>query len=62
MKIFIIVPSYGILLSVIKSRKMGVAGHVASTGRRMLTKEKTTWVDLEENGEKKLSWTLSESG
>ena len=54
MKIFIIVPSCGVLLRVIKSRRMGVGGgHIASTGRRMLTKEKTTWVDLDVNGKKK---------
>jgi len=52
MKMFIIVP-YGILLRVIKSGRMGVAGHVASTGRRMLTKEKTTWVDLDVNKKKR---------
>ena len=60
MKIFIIAPSYCVLLRVIKSRRMGVGGgHVASTGRRMLTKEKTTWVDLDVNGKKKkLNWTV----
>jgi hypothetical protein len=52
-----IVSFYGILLSVIKSRRMGVAGHVASTGRRMLTKEKTAWVDLDVN-KMKLNWML----
>jgi len=55
MKIFIIVPTYGILLRVIKSRRMVVAGLVASTGRRMLTKEKTTWVDLDVNGNKEIN-------
>jgi len=58
MKIFIIVPFHGILLRVIKPRRMGVAGHIANTGRRMLTKEKTTWVDLDVNGKNKLNWTL----
>jgi len=56
-KVFTIVSFYGILLSVIKLRRIAVAGHVASTGRRMLTKEKTTWVDLDVN-KKKLNWML----
>ena len=56
-KVFTIVSFYGILLSVIKLRRIGVAGHVASTGWRMLTKEKTTWVDLDVN-KKKLNWML----
>ena len=54
----LIVPFYGILLRVIRSRRMGVAGHVANTGRRMFTKEKTTWKNLDVNGKTKLHWTL----
>ena len=62
MNISIIVPFYGILLRVIKPRRMGVAGHVASTGRKMLTNEKTTWVDLDVNGKKEIKLDVKETG
>jgi hypothetical protein len=50
MEIFIVVPFDDILLRVIKSRGMRLAGYVASTGRRMFTKEEDTWEDLDING------------
>ena len=38
-----------------------MAGHVASIGRRRLTKEKTTWIDLDVN-RKKIKLDVKETG